>query len=113
MNAIFSVGPRPGADPSTYTTDQYGIDRVKRAQIAHEGLCIVYAGHDSFYGKGKDYKSRPILNPTWAQILRAATAAIKCTGDYHHVFLEGVFPEAKIITKDGREATVLRLSMGS
>jgi hypothetical protein len=42
---------------------------------------------DSFvvYGKGHV----PVMGPTWGDVYRAADCAIRNSGDFHHIFVEG------------------------
>ena len=37
------------------------------------------------YGKGHV----PVLGPTWGDVYRAADCAIRNSGDFHHIFIEG------------------------
>jgi hypothetical protein len=49
-----------------------------------------------------------IENPTWAQVCDLADDMIKTTGDFHHVFLEGV----RILSVQD-EITTVDFCMGS
>lgn len=69
--------------------DEYQTDNLD--EVAAEGTFRLFSRHDDFWGKGKDYLSEEeITNPTWLQVAVHANASIHVTGDYHHVFLEGV-----------------------
>ena len=43
-----------------------------------------------YIGKGKDYTSQLVENPTWLEVAQFADDMIRITGDYHHVYLEGI-----------------------
>lgn len=77
---------------SAYKTDAEGLPINNLNDVAIQGTVVLIQGYDDFWGigGGKDYKSEPITNPTWLQLAVLANASILTTGDYHHVFLEGV-----------------------
>lgn len=52
------------------------------------------------YGKGHV----PVMGPTWGDVYRAADCAIRNSGDFHHIFIEG------FAVKNGNE---LHMSTGS
>ena len=56
---------------------------------------IIAVHHSDFWGKGKDYVSESIRNPTWLDIAVHANASIPITGDHHHIYLEGIRPVKK------------------
>jgi hypothetical protein len=59
--------------------------------IPIKGPVMFFEQHDSFWGKGKDYKSEVIDSPTWLEIAKLAHAMIETTGDYQHIYLEDVY----------------------
>lgn len=56
------------------------------SDIAHIGFCVIVQDGDV------PFVSHILKNPTWADVIREFDKAIPCTGDYHHVFLEGLGP---------------------
>lgn len=61
-----------------------------------------------YIGKGKDYISQLVENPTWLEVAQLADDMIQITGDYHHVYLEGI---EVIEEKDGVKKAIF--CMGS
>lgn len=62
-------------------------------EIAVQGKCILTLPYDDFWTKGPEgaaYTSRVLSFPTWGEVLLCFEEAIKTTGDYHHLFLEGL-----------------------
>ena len=79
-------------------------------QVAISGKVIMHQNRDDFgFGGGSKYTSEVLENPTWLDISVAANKMIPITGDYHHSFLEAVYPAKKRI--DG--VKVYSFSMGS
>ena len=64
--------------------DEYELD-----EIAFKGKCFVYSTPDGYFAK-YGYISDIMINPTWKDIMFIADNQIEATGDYHHVFLEGI-----------------------
>lgn len=67
-------------------------------EIAVHGQCVLYLPYDEFWASGPNneraYTSKVLTDPTWGEVLICFEEAIKCTGDYHHTFLEGlIVPE--------------------
>lgn len=79
-------------------------------QRAISGKVVMMQGHDEFWGEGETYYSDVMENPTWLEIAVAANKMIQTVGDYHHIFLEGVFPK-KGATING--VKVYEFAMGS
>lgn len=79
--AVFSV-----FDVST----RKDIERLMKPAI--KGRCRIVADADDFFGGegGKDYCSKVLTNPTYADLLKVLDEQIKATRDDHHVFMEGV-----------------------
>jgi len=78
-------------------------------QVAIRGKVIMQQNHDEFWGGGSKYTSEVMENPTWLDISVAANKMIPTTGDYHHSFLEAVYPAKKKI----EGVKVYNFSMGS
>lgn len=93
----------------------YSVSKGRaRAAVAFEGLCVVRADADDFFG-GEDsqpYESRMLRSPTWTTLFACAKAQQKKTLDVHHMFFEGAYVvgTAQI---GGQDVKVLRLSLGS
>lgn len=94
---IFSVGPiqgfrkvpaHPGADYFNVSQNEPARDR----RFPYRPLVNVRfrSKHDSFWGPGKDYISPVQNNPSWRKVKHLVEAAMKCTGDTHHQFLESI-----------------------
>lgn len=78
--------------------------------VPYRGSFIVTAPHDDFWGEGEDYRSAVVLkDPTWLDLAVYANEAISVTGDYHHVFFEGV----DRIRHPDKDYDELRLCFGS
>ena len=75
---------------SNFGKDKKGIPINNIEDIAVNGTIKIYQKHDPFWGKGTDYESKPIKNPTWLDIAKLANDMIKITGDKQHIFLEGI-----------------------
>lgn len=61
--------------------------------VAMKGKVKFYHKYDSFWdksGKGKDYESKMITNPTWLDVCVMADEMIRTTCDMHHIFLEDI-----------------------
>jgi hypothetical protein len=67
------------------------------AQLAVEGKCIVIA-EAGWSGDGKEYRSKPIENPTWRVLARHADKSVPVTNNRHHTFFEGC---AVTVREDG------------
>ena len=80
---------------SNFGKDKKGFPINNIDSIAVNGTIKIYQKHDPFWGKGKDYESKPIKNPTWLDIAKLANDMIKITGDKQHVFLEGIIKRKK------------------
>jgi len=85
--------------------DGSAIDNLDECPI--EGKVIFIRERDSF-AIGL-YQSEIFENPTWLEICGSANDSIIQTGDYHHIFLEGIYIERK--EEDG--VRIARLIMGS
>jgi hypothetical protein len=48
--------------------------------------------HDPFFGEGNAYQSAVCRDVTWMEMIGIANQSVTCTGDTHHVFLEGIEP---------------------
>jgi hypothetical protein len=115
-NMFFSVGPNPKTTPrNQYRVDEHGISYMKQNVTAFKGPCIVVAESDDFFGghESKRYESPVLVDPTWRSMMGVARSAQLKTLDFHHQFLEGVYPTGDKRTVNGVEVTVLRFSLGS
>ena len=75
---------------SNFEKDKKGIPINNIDNIAVNGTIKMYQKHDPFWGKGTDYESKSIKNPTWLDIAKLANDMIKITGNKQHIFLEGI-----------------------
>jgi hypothetical protein len=93
---------------SAFPSDEDDLPINNLQDIAIKGRVVIIQKYDSFWGEGKDFKSRVIENPTWLDLTIEANTMIKTTGDSHHRYLEdfGVLYE-----KNG--IRYIELSMGS
>lgn len=90
---------------SCYPCDEDDVPVDNLDKVAVRGRVIV--GRPSADGDAA-YNSPVLLNPTWLQLCVQANASIEATGDYHHVFFEGLDPRKNL---NGNK--VRRLVMGS
>jgi hypothetical protein len=74
---------------SAYSEDKNGLPVNNLNEIALKGKVIVIQKYDPFWGKGKDYTSKIVTNPTWRDLSIIANEMIHITGDKHHIYLEG------------------------
>jgi hypothetical protein len=66
------------------------------------------------YETRENYISPVMENPTWLEVALLANDMINCTGDNHHVFLEGIRPSNHKFSIDEKSfVKVYRFSMGS
>ena len=86
----------------------YSVDKPMD-EVAVEGKAVFIMRNDEFWGEGIDYRSEIKTNPTWLDVAVLADAAIRCTGDYHHSFLEGIYPVGESILG----APMYEFTMGS
>ncbi|WP_139332556.1 hypothetical protein [Aquipseudomonas alcaligenes] len=93
---------------SVYDVDERGLPINNLNDIAIEGKIIVLANHNPFWGKGSDYKSQVLENPSWRELAVIANEVIVTTGDLHHAYLEGFE-----ITRKINETTFIELVFGS
>jgi len=75
--------------------DGYPIDVLD--DVAVEGPVLFTVAHDPFFGSGKDFVSSPRQSPTWLDVVAIANDAVQCTGDEHHIYLEGVTDSGEAI----------------
>lgn len=66
------------------------------------GKCFVYEKEDG-------YCSRMLINPTYLDILKITDEYIKHTGDYHHIFLEGI----QVVKQTDVDTYQISLCLGS
>lgn len=93
---------------SAYATtpgdDGIPINNIK--EVAVEGKVILVSDQDDFWGEGEPFRSVELTSPTWLEVCVQANLMIHCTGDHHHIFVEGLRP---VKGKPGE----YRFSMGS
>ena len=95
---------------SAYKSDDRGVPIDNLDEVAVEGNIIItqlsdYKGEDDY----DDYESEIVENPTWLDICVLFNRAVEQTGDFHHIFLEGLCKTKK--EKDG--VPIYRFSTGS
>ncbi len=56
---------------------------------AFNGKCIIYIKADGFFATN-GYSSSILNNPTFVDIFNLLDDIVETTGDYHHIFFEGV-----------------------
>ena len=66
------------------------------------GTVVMAADADGYFGAGDDYVSEPVTNPTWLELAVLADKMIRTTGDYHHIFFEGVRGAGSYRMEEGR-----------
>lgn len=79
----------------------YEVDNLSDRHPFHSATKVMYRDH---WGEEPVVKS--VVGATWAALYVAADAAIRDSGDDHHVFIEGFRPSKE-------DASVLILSTGS
>jgi len=115
---IFSVGPIPGFKSVQAYPGDTRFRNVSQSEPARDRrfpdrpLVNVRfrSQYDGFWGPGKTYISPVQNNPSWRKVKHLVEAAMKCTGDYHHQFLESIEFTGEF-HKDGSE--YVDLWMGS
>lgn len=70
-----------------------------RDEIAFKGKCKVIYGYNKYFGNGKIYCSKILNSPTWNIICGCASAGIKRTHDYHHIYFENINDEKQNIKR--------------
>jgi hypothetical protein len=94
---------------SAFPEDDNGLPVDVLDELAVDGPVVFTAKHDPFFGSGKDYVSNQLNSPTWMEVVAVANDAVQCTGDRHHIYLEGVENTGKLI----HGCKVFSLSFGS
>ncbi len=81
---IFSVGAMDGFQSvkmgSYYNMSQRELARDSSDPMRELVNVRVFAEHDPFWGRGKNYVGPVLNNPTWRKLAGEATKAMKCTG---------------------------------
>ncbi len=102
-------GIHPDVFYSVYDTDPETGDPINNLnEVAIEGKCIMHAKAET--SDGMDFYSPVLENPTWLEIAVFANAMIVSTRDFHHCFLERVYPTG---TKNMDDIPYYTFSMGS
>lgn len=91
-----------------YAEDEDGLPVDNLNELAVDGRCRFVQKYDPFWGKGRDFESSEVLNPSWLEVCRLADEMIRVTRDEQHVFLEGVS-----VLREDRGVTVVEFIMGS
>ena len=80
-------------DNVIYSIDEYLFSNF----VVKGGIVLIYKWNASFASYyGFDFISKKLYNPTYFEILIKSNKAVKKTGDYHHLFFEGlneIFPD--------------------
>lgn len=76
---------------NTYYTTKYCMYSCDEDldEIAFEGKCIIDEKPDGYFSK-KCYTSPILTNPTYRDIFALCDDVVEITGDYHHIFMEGI-----------------------
>lgn len=87
-------------------------------EVAIEGRIQIMTKKKSFFGSmypklRKDYESEIMENPTWLDLCLCANDMIHCTGDNHHIFLEGIHKTGSFTLDDKSFVLLYEFSMGS
>jgi hypothetical protein len=61
------------------------------------GEVLVLQKASEYFGNGNDFRT-VLLNPTWADVLRAADRIPETTDDFHHIYLERVGFDGKTVS---------------
>ena len=64
-------------------------------------------------GERKNYVSEVVEDPTWLDLALLANDMINCTGDNHHVFLEGIEKTGQFFTEEEGFVIIYEFIMGS
>ena len=71
-------------------TDDRDVPIDNLHEFAIKGRCILVCDSDHDEPEHGDYQSDVVENPTWLDMCVLMDAMIQRTGDFHHVYLEGV-----------------------
>lgn len=77
----------------SYDNIYYTIDNKLFERIYKDNIILINKYNDFFSvenGVGDDYVSKTLNNPTYLDILAEANKSVVYTGNYHHIFLEGI-----------------------
>jgi hypothetical protein len=61
------------------------------------GEVLVLQKASDYFGNGNDLRTT-LLNPSWADVLRAADRVPETTEDFHHIYLERVNFDGKTVS---------------
>lgn len=93
----------------------FGTVEFKGEDGAKDWLVTDHSDEIAFHGpvKFQSFSSGGLqttvyTNPTWTDVAIAAETLIRSTGDYHHVFVEGITPRGKV-----GNVTVANIFLGS
>jgi len=86
-----TLGRDPVVEFAAFDDADDSISTNRLDQIAVESdRAVIVATHNPSWGEGKDFRSKELSNPTWLEIACVADEQIRTTGDFQHVFLEGI-----------------------
>ena len=92
---------------SVYGDDANGLPVDNLDEVAVRGR-VQFVDDFGLWHSGEPYVSPIVSNPTWLEVAVLANEMIKVTGDYHHIFLEGI----TVRHTDG-DVKIMEFSMGS
>ncbi len=77
---------------SAYPTLDNDVPINNLHEVAAKGRVQLVHLKNPYWGgpESKSYRSEVLKNPTWLEVCVHANRMIEATGDYHHVFLEGL-----------------------
>ena len=87
--------------------DDNPINNLQEVAIDTDGKNMIIEQIADF---GSDYMSPLLRNPTWLDLCIMANEMIQTTGDYHHIYLEGI-TTTKRKTEEG--SIIVEFNMGS
>lgn len=100
---------------SAYGSDEQGRPIDNLDDVAVYGKVEFVAERDTSYGgeASQPYRSPVLENPTWLDLCVLANAMMETTGDFHHVFLDGIDEDKERTGQRHDGVRVYRFSMGS
>jgi len=100
---------------SAYGSDEQGRPIDNLDDVAAYGKVEFVAEANTRYGgkASQPYRSPVFENPTWLDLCVLADVMIETTGDFHHVFLEGIDEDKERSRQRNDGVKVYRFSMGS
>lgn len=87
---VSRLGDKYHVSYSAYKSDALDVPIDNLDEVAIEGQAILVCDSDYDEGEYGDYQSDIVENPTWLDMCVLMDAMIQRTGDFHHVYLEGI-----------------------